>query len=135
MTNIKLIIFATILVLLSGCASFFPAEYDNNEYYILAKLETDVKLVKEMCAVSQQAVENEILGLVRSAELLHTYTFYIPRNTDVYNMATILKNDIREFEKNYAEGKGNTLYCKLKTSVFLKKVRITLKAVAQKVRN
>lgn len=110
-----------------------PQYYDNNEYQLLARLETSVRLIQENCGVPVKVTKG-IPALVMDAELLHTYTFYIPRNTEVHQMAGILRDDVREFETQYEKGEGNALYCKLKTKVFLEKVHEALDAVGGKQR-
>ncbi len=128
----KLLLTITLAVGISGC-SVMPQYYDNNEYELLARLETSVRLIQEDCAKPEEVVE-QLPTLIHDAELLHTYTYYIPKNTEVFDMATILKDDVREFEAQYEKGAGNTLYCKLKTKAFLEKVRLSLDAVAKKQR-
>lgn len=130
MKNAIILLFAFLIV---GCSSLLPQHYDPNEYELLARLETTVRLIQEDCSQPEK-VTNKLPVLIADAELLHTYTFYIPRNTEVYKMANILKDDVREFKAQYEKGKGNALYCKLKTKTFLIKVRRALTAVAKKQR-
>lgn len=115
-----------------GC-SMVPQYYDNNEYELLARLETNVRLIQEDCGTPNKVMA-KVPSLVEDAELLHTYTFYIPRNTDVHQMSGILRDDVREFETQYEKGEGNALYCKLKTKAFLEKVHQALDAVGKKQR-
>ena len=49
-------------------------------------------------------------------------------------MVDILKGDVREFEQQYKKGEPKPVYCKLKSRIFLKKVRRALEAVAKKKR-
>lgn len=128
----KLMISLTLVVFLAGC-SVLPQVYDNNEYELLARLETTVRLMQDDCA-ERDIILGELPRLIHDAELLHTYTFYIPRNTDVYKMVNILRDDVREFEAQYEKNADNPLYCKLKTKAFLTKVRRSLEAVAKKKR-
>lgn len=128
----KILISMTVALFLMGC-QLFPQVYDNNEYELLARLETSVRLIQDDCKDADKVIE-QLPTLIADAELLHTYTFYIPRNTEVYEMVNILRDDVREFEAQYEKGKGNQLYCKLKTKAFLLKVRRSLEAVAKKKR-
>lgn len=128
----KLIVPLVLAFAMSGCA-MMSQYYDNNEYELLARLETTVRLIQEDCA-EPELVTNKLPTLIADAELLHTYTFYIPRNTEVYGMANILRDDVREFEAQYEKGEATPLYCKLKTTAFLAKVRRSLEAVANKER-
>jgi len=118
---------------LVGC-SLLPPEYDNNEYELLARLETTVLMINENCEDTAFVVER-IPGLEYDARVLHTYTFYIPQNTDVYGIAEILKDDVLQFKAQYDKGEGNKVYCDLKTKLFLQKVRAAMEAVAQKPRS
>lgn len=127
----KKILSIALVIGLTGCA--MPQVYDNNEYGLLAGLETSVRLTQEDCG-DNEAIANAIPALVREAELLTTYTFYIPKNSDVYEMSKILRDDIREFEAQYEKGDGNPLYCKLKTKQFIIKARDVLETVGKKLR-
>lgn len=126
----KLLGIVLIALLLSSCA--LTSQYDNNEYELLARLETSVRLVSEHCSTPER-VKTYIPDMIQDSELLTTYTFYIPKNTDVYQMSVILRDDIREFEAQYEKDAATTLYCKLKTKTFLTKVRTALDAVASKL--
>jgi len=110
-----------------------PQSYDNNEYEILARLETSVVLINENCG-NNDVVRSYIPELEYNARLLHTYTFYTPRNTEVYGIADILKGDVLEFKAQYEKDAATKTYCTLKSQLFLKKVRTALEAVAQKAR-
>lgn len=128
----KMIAGLVLVLAITGCA--LPQKYDNNEYELLARLETTVRLMSDDCD-DPQLVTNRLPVLINDAELLHTYTFYIPKNTEVFDMATILRDDVREFETQYEKGEAKPLYCKLKTKAFLTKVRRSLEAVAKKQRD
>ncbi len=126
------VILAMVLTLGLTSCSLFPTEYDNNEYEMLARLEANVSMIHEDC--STEFVNERTPMLEYDVRTLHSYTFYIPRNTEVFNIINILKQDVLEFKKQYDIGKGNKTYCKLKTKIFLEKVRDTMKAVANKQR-
>lgn len=125
----------TALLLTLGLAAcgMVPQKYDNNEYELLARLEARTVIINENCD-DTEVVKSHIEALDFDARTLHSYTFYIPRNTDVFAIAEILKNDTKQLKDQYDAGKGNAVYCELKTKIFLKKVRDTMEAVAQKPR-
>lgn len=129
----KVLVAIFVSLFLVGC-SLVPQKYDNNEYELLARLETSTTMMSEQCADAQR-VQSMIQSLEYDARLLHTYTFYIPRNTEVYGIAEILKTDVLEFKRQYEQGTATPTYCKLKTNLFLTKVRTALDAVAKKPRN
>lgn len=127
--TIASLLFAAVL---TAC-SLLPQAYDNNEYQLLAQLETHIQLISEHCS-DPSVVRTYIPDLVYDAELLNTYTFYIPKNTEVFKMSTILRDDVRQFEKRYQDGAPSPAYCSLKSKTFLIKVRTALEAVAKKKR-
>lgn len=128
----KKLLIPLIIVFAVGCSTG-ATKYDNNEYELLARLETTVRLMQEDCP-TRELVIGQLPTLIADAELLHTYTFYIPRNTEVFGMVKILRDDIREFEQQYNKNTDNPLYCKLKTKAFLAKVRRSLEAVGKKIK-
>jgi len=120
------------ILTLTSC-SLFPTNYDNNEYELLARLETNVALINENCD-DATFVKSRLFELEYDTKLLHTYTYYIPNNTEVYQIVDILSQDVVEFSHQYEKGDATPTYCKLKTRFFLDKVRTTLEAVGQKPR-
>jgi hypothetical protein len=129
----KVLVAFFVVVFFTGC-SMLPQKYDNNEYELLARLETSVVMISEQCD-SEQHVNSLMPTLEYDARLLHTYSFYIPRNTEVYGIADILMKDVLEFKNQYERNTATPTYCKLKTKLFLSKVRTALEAVAQKPRS
>lgn len=131
----KLLLATTLAILLgiSGC-SLFPQQYDNNEYELLARLDTSVSIISERCD-DPSKVQAMLDTLEYDARLLHTYTFYIPQNTEVFGVADILKNDVAEFKAQYFKNAATPTYCKLKSRLLRKKIQTTLEVVAQKPRS
>jgi len=129
----KLKIVLLSLVFLAGCA-VLPADFDNNEYELLTRLETSAAIMNENCN-DRDVVVSYLAIFEYDARLLHTYSFYLPKNTEVFGIAEILKNDTIEFTQQYVEQKDTPTYCNLKTKTFLEKVRTALKSVAEKPRN
>ena len=126
------ILVAAAFLLLTSCAAIMTPKFDENEYLLLSRLETHARMLHDECPDPDQ-VRVRIHQLVEDAEVLTTYTFYIPRNTEVFEISKILRDDTREFEDRYADGKVPSItYCRLKAQTFIKKVRETLEAVGQK---
>lgn len=123
------IIFAALV---TGCSAM-PQYYDNNEYELLARIETTTRLIQENCGDSTK-VMNFVPTLVEDSELLDTYTQFVPRDEEAHKIAHILKGDARELESQYKKGTDNPTYCKLKTEALLVKVRSALTAVAKEKR-
>ncbi len=125
----SIIVVAAIFI--AGC-NMFPPKFDENEYLLLSRLETHARMLHDECSEPDQ-VRARIHQLVEDAEVLTTYTFYIPKNTEVFEISKILRDDTREFERRYADGKEPSItYCRLKAQVFIEKVRATLEAVGLK---
>ena len=129
----KTILLTVILTLGITACSLLPAKYDNNEYELLARLEAITSMINEECD-NIEFVKSHIPMLEVNVRTLHSYTFYIPRNDDVYEIVDILKGDVLEFKSQYENDKGNKTYCTLKTKIFLKKIRDTMEVVAKKQR-
>ena len=128
----KLLLTATLALFIAGCG-LLPPKFDNNEYELLSRLEATALIMNENCG-NNEFVESMIPTLEYDARVLHTYAFYTPKNTEVYEIADILKNDVTEFKEQYEEDKASRTYCVLKTELFLEKVRTTLEVVAEKPR-
>lgn len=125
-----LILSLALMITITGCS--LPL-YDNNEYELLSRLETTVTLINENCS-DEEVVKSYLPTLEYDSRLLHTYSFYIPQNTNTYEMVDILKGDIVEFMNQYKKGEATPFYCKMKTQLFTNKVRIALDAVGNKLR-
>lgn len=122
----------TLPLVLTGCA-LLPQNYDNNEFGLLARIETNGRLVKESCE-SPAAVTPRLNAMVEDVELLTTYTFYTPNNSETYQSAILIKDDIYEFRNQYTSGKATPSYCKIKSQVIVIKTQRVLESVGQKPR-
>ncbi len=128
--HITALVVASALFLAS--CGLIPPKFDENEYLLLSRLESHARMLHDECPKPDK-VRVRIHQLVEDAEVLTTYTFYIPKNTEVFEISKILRDDTREFEDRYADGKTPSItYCRLKAQTFITKVRDTLKAVGQK---
>lgn len=110
-----------------------PAQYDNNEYELLARLETSITLINENCN-DPEYVKGEIDRLEYDARLLETYTFHIPRNTETFEIAKILREDVAEMKEQYDSGRASVTYCDIKTKLIKEKLDTALDVVAEKPR-
>lgn len=119
--------YAFIGVFAAGC-SLLPPEYDNNEYELLARVEATARVINQRCD-NTEYVRQKIHTLVDDAEVLYTYSFYIPRNTEVFQIAEILRDDARQIEKQYNEGQPSEIYCKLKTRAIVDKTMQALETI------
>ncbi len=118
---------------LVGCSLLPPQDYDNNEYELLARLDTHAEIIQANCD-NTEFVKEQLPELEFDARLLHNYTFHIPRNTEVFEIAKILKDDAIQITAQYEKGKGNPTYCKFKTKILRQKLNDALGVVAKKPR-
>lgn len=124
----RLIITLALISLLSGC-SLTPPKFDNNEYYIVARIDAISKLMHDECD-NRQRVEQYIEQLKLESQTLSTYTFYLPHHTDLFEISKILVEDVDELSAKYQQNKEPSLeYCKLKTQSISLKVRRTLQTI------
>lgn len=115
---------------LSSCG-LMPPDYDSGEYMVFARLETHARFLANECDDSD-AVRARLAKMHFDAELLQTYTFFLPRNSDVFEISKIMAEDVREMDSRYADGEApNITYCKLKSKQFVTKARRALEAVGK----
>lgn len=118
------------LTLLSGC-SVLPSRYDNNEYELIARLDTTVSFIQENCD-DETYVKEKLDTLHYDARLLETYSFYIPMNTTTFEMAKIFKDDVEEMKAQYDKGAASPQYCNIKTGLMKDKIETALGVVGAK---
>ena len=123
----KSIIVLYVCFLLIGC-SLIPPKYDNNEYYILARLETHSRFLKDEC-LSPNKVKNRLATMIFDAKLLNSYAFFLPRNSEVFEISKILEQDVTEMIARYKQQPPSSTYCKLKAAIFTKKARRALQSI------
>ena len=127
---IKNILIVILLVTLSGCASILPPDYDNNEYYILARLETHSRFLRDECPYPKQ-VKQRLYTMLFDAELLNSYAYFLPRNSETYEISKILRDDVAEMQKRYdSEKQPSITYCKMKSKLFTAKARRIMESTA-----
>lgn len=126
----KIHLILLIAILASGC-SLIPPSYDNNEYLQFAKLETHARFLHTECSdpVKVRARLNEMHFEV---EVLTSYSFYLPRNSDIFEVTKILTQDVKEMSKRYDDGNApSSMYCKLKSKTITTKARRALVSVGK----
>ena len=116
-------------VLLS--CSILPPKYDANEYMILAQLETHSRFMKTECS-DPIKVRARLDDMMFNVELLSTYAFFLPRNSETFEISKILVEDIQEMSERYDDGDApSTTYCKLKSRTFIEKARRVLTSIGK----
>jgi hypothetical protein len=117
-----------LVVILSGC-SLLPPNYDNNEYMQFARLETHSRFLREEC-VDPVLVRNRLDLMLFDAELLNSYSFFLPRNSEIFEISKILATDVREMMDRYDDGEAPSItYCKIKSKAFTTKARRALESI------
>lgn len=120
----------SLALTLGGC-SLLPPDYDSGEYMIFSRLETSARFLANECD-DTAAVRARLASMHYDAELLQTYTFFLPRNSDTFEISKILSEDVREMDSRYADGEAPSVtYCKLKSKQFVTKARRALEAVGK----
>lgn len=110
-----------------------PQRFDNNEYELLSHIETKVRLVQDVCSEDAR-VKSALRPLVYDVELLYTYALYTPNNPEVFEVAKILRDDVKEMQGRYERGDASATYCNLKTRAMRIKTSAILNAVGKKPR-
>lgn len=124
----KILSTLAIVLVLSGC-SLLPPNYDNNEYMQFAKLETHSRFLREEC-VDPVLVRNRLDKMLWDSELLNSYSFFLPRNSEIFEISIILADDVREMMARYDDGEAPSItYCKIKSKAFTTKARRALESI------
>jgi len=124
----KVLSLLAVVLIVSGC-SLLPPNYDNNEYLQFARLETHSRFLREEC-VDPILVRNRLDQMLWDAELLNSYSFFLPRNSDIFEISKILAEDVREMMARYDDGEAPSItYCKIKSAAFTTKARRALESI------
>jgi len=125
----KILHILAITMLVSSCASFLPPSYDNNEYFLFSKLETHSRFLRLECPFPEQ-VRNRLDLMLFDSEHLNSYAFFLPRNSEIFEISKILAVDVREMMDRYEDGEApSTVYCKIKSKAFTTKARRALETI------
>ncbi len=127
--KLKTICLLAVVVFVSACASLLPPTYDNNEYFLFSKLETHSRFLRLECPDPKQ-VRDRLDLMLFDVEHLNSYTFFLPRNSEVFEISKILAIDVREMMDRYDNGEApSTVYCKIKSKAFTAKARRALESI------
>jgi len=127
--TLYLLTVVTVVLLVSSCASLLPPAYDNNEYFLFSKLETHSRFLRAECPFPEQ-VRDRLDLMLFDSEHLNSYTFFLPRNSDIFEISKILAVDVREMMDRYDDGEApSTVYCKIKSKAFTAKARRALESI------
>ena len=114
-------IFIIMLLLIASCAPVRP--FDTTEFYALAKLQTEVKLLKDRCEERPFAYPE---NLVREAKILYAYSLYISE-PEIYKS---IHDFVMEFANNSHQ--MSLGYCRIKLSTLDKSIDATMKTMAKR---
>jgi len=64
------------------------------------------------------------------SEHLNSYAFFLPRNSEVFEISKILAVDVEEMMERYDDGEApSPVYCKIKSKAFTAKARRALETI------
>ena len=129
----KLIVLWLVALLIAGC-DIVPQFYDNNEYLILAEIETSSRLLHGECVDTNYNISQRVNTLYEKAEVFRTYTFYQPQNEVVAEQANIIADNIGELRQRYRRGEPSESYCQLKAEAITIASQRALMAIGNKPR-
>lgn len=125
------ILYSLALILILASCSVMPPKYDNNEYYTLVKLETHSRYLQNECK-NPLIVQGRLTKMLWEAEVLNSYAFFLPRNTEIYEISKILVEDVTEMKQRYNDKPFPSIsYCTIKSKTFTAKARRALEAIGQ----
>lgn len=116
----KKIIYISLLVMLSGCASiqnmydaYNMAKFDVNEYQYIARIRTHAQLGGPLCGTPE--VKEHIKYIATVSQEYENYAELLPNNQNSFKLATTLTEITDEFAKRYQSGAvPSVVYCKAK---------------------
>ena len=124
----KLYLLAAVM-LVASCSSFMPPAYDNNEYFLFSKLETHSRFLRKEC-VDPVLVRARLDLMLFDSEHLNSYAFFLPRNSEIFEISKILAVDVEEMMERYDDGEfPSPVYCKIKSKAFTTKARRALETI------
>lgn len=127
--KLKTLYLLATVMLVSSCASFMPPSYDNNEYFLFSKLETHSRFLRKEC-VDPVLVRNRLDLMLFDSEHLNSYAFFLPRNSEIFEISKILAVDVEEMMERYDDGEApSPVYCKIKSKAFTAKARRALETI------
>ena len=113
----RLLIVASLLLTLSGCAMWEAlnlANFDPNEYRIVAEIRTDASLYKAQCP-DAVASKSNAQAIYLKTQLFENYSEHIPRNDNGAAASRNLNEIAQGLAKKYNSGdKVSATFCRLK---------------------
>ena len=132
MNNImKSFLLASVVILLSACGGVKHAQYQDRfkdtEYYILAQIETHSRILSTECK-DEYAVRERLKDIHFQLELLSTYSFFLPEETNTYKISQLIVDDVKAMQTRYdtRDTEPSLMYCKVKSKVIMMKTRKVL---------
>ena len=130
--QIRILLIATVLVMLSGCG-IFGAPFDNNEYAAYARLHAQTTIATEHCT-NFDALRSDIDDMSEEVEFLHVYTKHLSYNDESYNIALLLRQNVKELKAAYTTQNKSKTYCIYKLKLLSQQIDRALEAVSAKVK-
>ena len=109
---------------MSGCSFFAPPRFDNNEYFFFVELETHARYLVDECS-NVSLVGKRMTTMRLRSETLQTYSYYLPRRSELYNSSNLINKQIVELAARYNKDTPppSTAYCTIKAKILIKELR------------
>lgn len=129
----RILLIFLVAFVLSSC-TLFPQKFDNHEYSMLVDIAIGAETLKSNCddEVTSLGIINNLDTKSRKLEL---YTRHTPKNDEVYNVAKVLREDMKEFKDHRSKKGHSKFYCEIKAGIIHKKTLRILEAAGKKSRN
>lgn len=131
----KLITTIAAIVLLSGCAALFPQKFDSNQYSMFVRVQVAAEQMAVACSGDYpEVLINNMLVLDSTTRQLTVFSKYLPDNSETYETATILQQDVVEMLERYGDPEQeqpSVAYCELKANGIADKAERWLEALGK----
>lgn len=124
-----LIVSSLLLIFTTGCNSIFPPKYESNQFMQLVKIHTHIESILPQC--KYPVIVEQKLHLLRwETKVFNTYSLYLPRNDEIYQISEILLSNIDQMLARYTSNNTpSETYCQLKSQQLLTNITNTLQTI------
>jgi len=122
MKHLKILLLASSLATLSGCAAydaFNMAGYDNNEYLLATQVRTAAELSTEACEY-REIIDRNLIHMNTLSLTLVNYTEHLPNNQEANDLAAKLHKLVTTTYDAYDSPDVSVGYCKAKMNLIEK---------------
>ena len=130
--QLRILLIVSVLVTIAGCG-VFGAKFDNNEYAAYARLQSQTTIAQDHCGDFDE-LRLDINKMNEQVEFLHVYTKHLDSNAESYNIALILRRNVKELKTAYDGQNKSEAYCTFKLRLLSEAIENALEAVTTKVK-